>query len=160
MDAETRWWTRLIAYIALAATGGILGYIMRSMDQNVRPSLARSLVEGLAAGFAGVILLFLCQALDVDDKMIGVIVGVGGWLGASATIRRLEPLAFGVTKNAIIHTKPSTDSGTSGSRTSSHPVGPSGTPERTDKNIEAKRRTTLGEYEDPGGVNNRTEEPP
>lgn len=95
MDAETRWWTRLIAYIALASLGGVLGYIMRALDQDQRPSLFRSIMEGVAAGFAGVILLLLCQALEVDEKMIGVIVGVGGWLGASATIRRLEPIALG-----------------------------------------------------------------
>lgn len=94
MDAETRWWVKLISYIFLSMIGGCLGYLMRSFDSGEKPSLVRFLVEGFAAGFAGVLILLLCRAAGIGEEMTGVIVGVGGWLGASATIRKLEPFVF------------------------------------------------------------------
>lgn len=94
MDADTRWWLKLAAYIALAIVGGILGYLMRALENGHKPSLLRSLLEGLAAGFTGLLLLLLCQVSGIGPEMTGVIVGIGGWLGASATIRKIEPLVF------------------------------------------------------------------
>lgn len=94
MDAETRWWTKLIAFISLAVVGGILGYLMRTLEAGHKPSLSRSILEGVAAGFAGLLLLLLCRMAGFSEEATGIIVGVGGWLGASATIRRLEPIAF------------------------------------------------------------------
>lgn len=94
MDAETRWWVKLVSYISLSVIGGILGYIMRSLDAGTKPSIGRSLVEGTAAGFAGVLIILLCRVSGVGEEMTGVIVGIGGWLGASATIRKLEPFVF------------------------------------------------------------------
>lgn len=92
MDSETRWWVKLVSYIFLAFTGGVLGYLMRTLESGQRPNLTRSLIEGLSAGFAGLLILLLCRVGGVGEEMTGVIVGVGGWLGASATIRKLEPL--------------------------------------------------------------------
>lgn len=94
MDAETRWWVKLFSYIFLSVIGGVLGYIMRSLDSGQKPSLSRSLVEGTAAGFAGVLIILLCRVAGIGEEMTGVIVGIGGWLGASATIRKLEPFVF------------------------------------------------------------------
>lgn len=94
MDADTRWWMKLGAYLVLAVIGGILGYLMRALENGHRPSLLRSVLEGSAAGFAGLMLLLLCQVSGIGPEMTGVIVGIGGWLGASATIRKLEPLVF------------------------------------------------------------------
>lgn len=94
MDSETRWWIKLASYVALAITGGVLGYLMRALESGQKPSLSRFLVEGFSAGFAGLLILLLCRVGGVGEEMTGVIVGVGGWLGASATIRKLEPLVF------------------------------------------------------------------
>ncbi len=94
MDADTRWWVKLGAYVLLAVVGGVLGYLMRALENGQKPSLLRSLLEGTAAGFTGLLLLLLCQVSGIGLEMTGVIVGIGGWLGASATIRKLEPLVF------------------------------------------------------------------
>ncbi len=94
MDPEVRWWAKLVGYLALAMIGGALGYIMRTMDAGQQPSFTRVLVEALAAGFAGLLIIFLCQVSNIGELMTGVIVGIGGWLGATATIRRLEPFVF------------------------------------------------------------------
>lgn len=94
MDADTRWWIKLISYLSLSVLGGILGYIMRTLDAGERPSLCRCVVEGAAAGFAGVLIILLCRVAGIGEEMTGLIVGVGGWLGATATIRKLEPFVF------------------------------------------------------------------
>lgn len=94
MDADTRWWIKLGAYLLLAVIGGVLGYLMRTLENGHKPSLLRSLLEGAAAGFAGLLILLLCQVSGIGPEMTGVIVGIGGWLGASATIRKIEPLVF------------------------------------------------------------------
>lgn len=94
MDADTRWWIKVWAYLVLAVIGGVLGYLMRALEKGDKPSLLRSILEGTAAGFAGLIILLLCRVSGIGEEMTGVIVGIGGWLGASATIRKLEPLVF------------------------------------------------------------------
>lgn len=94
MDAETRWWIKLVSYLSLSVLGGVLGYIMRTLDSGQRPSLGRCIVEGAAAGFAGVLIILLCRVAGIGEEMTGLIVGVGGWLGATATIRKLEPFVF------------------------------------------------------------------
>lgn len=94
MDADTRWWIKLGAYLVLAVIGGVLGYLMRAIENGHKPSLLRSLLEGATAGFAGLLILLLCQVSGIGPEMTGVIVGIGGWLGASATIRKIEPLVF------------------------------------------------------------------
>lgn len=108
MDSETRWWIKLAAYVSLAITGGVLGYLMRTLESGQKPSLARFLVEGFSAGFAGLLILLLCRVGGVGEEMTGVIVGVGGWLGASATIRKLEPLVF---KRAGVGNEPNNEQG-------------------------------------------------
>lgn len=83
---------KLAAYTGLAWIGGALGYLVRALDQGIRPSFARAIIEASAAAFAGLLFYLLCSATNVSPEMTGVIVGVSGWLGASASIRLLEPL--------------------------------------------------------------------
>lgn len=91
---DEKWWTRLTAYLTLAVVGGMLGHALRTLDKGEKLSWVRSILEGLAAGFAGLLIFLMCRATGISEEMTGVIVGVGGWLGASATIRRIEPLVF------------------------------------------------------------------
>lgn len=63
---------------------------MRSLDKKERITWTRCVIESVAAGFVGLLVLLMCQAMDVGEQWTGVIVGVSGWLGASATIRMLE----------------------------------------------------------------------
>lgn len=86
------WWVRAAAYTAFSAIGGMLGFTMRAMDgkQKEKFSIWRCLVEGAAAAFVGFLVLMICEAMNLSPQWTGVIVGVCGWLGASATIRMLE----------------------------------------------------------------------
>jgi hypothetical protein len=89
-----RWWVKAILYAALAAFGGFLGHVMRALDNSADISYGRACVEGLAAGFVGLLVMLVCNAIGFSDQWTGVIVGVSGWLGANASIRMLEKLVF------------------------------------------------------------------
>ncbi len=93
-DPSTWSWIKLMVYAAFAAAGGILGHIMRSMDKNEKIKWGRACWEGLAAGFVGMLFLFVCQAMNLSEQWTGVIVGVSGWLGANASIRMLETIVY------------------------------------------------------------------
>jgi hypothetical protein len=90
-NSALMWWMRAIAYAAFASLGGALGHLMRTFDKATF-SWARCILESLAAGFVGLLMLLACQALGLSEQWTGVIVGVSGWLGANATIRMLEAL--------------------------------------------------------------------
>lgn len=88
------WWVKAILYAALATFGGFLGHIMRSLDRSTPVSYSRAIIEGLAAGFVGLLVMLMCNALNLSEQWTGVIVGVSGWLGANASIRMLEKKVF------------------------------------------------------------------
>lgn len=96
------WWIKATAYVAFSAVGGMLGFIMRSIDSKQPFKIWRCLVEGASAAFVGLLVLLICQAMNLSPQWTGVIVGVCGWLGASATIRMLESVVrnkLGATPN-------------------------------------------------------------
>lgn len=90
----TSWWVKAILYATLATFGGFLGHIMRALDKSTPISYGRACVEGLAAGFVGLLVMLVCNAMSLSDQWTGVIVGVSGWLGANASIRMLEKMVF------------------------------------------------------------------
>lgn len=86
------WWFKTAMYAILAASGGVLGYIMRAVDKSERVLWWRALLEGLGAAFVGLMFMFICQEMKFSAGYTGVIVGVAGWLGANVSIRLLESL--------------------------------------------------------------------
>lgn len=102
-DATVQWWIKAIAYAAFAAFGGFMGHIMRTIDSEKKIGWGRATLEAGSAGFVGLLVLLACQASGIGQEWTGVIVGVSGWLGASATIRMLEVLVrnrLGIGSNA------------------------------------------------------------
>lgn len=89
-DPFTIWYVKAATYAAFSAFGGAMGHLIRSIHNNQKISIARSLIEAFAAGFVGVLVLLACQAMNLNEQWTGVIVGVCGWLGASTTIAMLE----------------------------------------------------------------------
>lgn len=87
-------WIKAIAYVLFAAIGGMLGYLIRASDNEAKVRLHLVALEGAAAGFVGFMVFLLCQAYHMSPQWTGVVVGVCGWLGASATIRILEGVVF------------------------------------------------------------------
>ena len=76
--------------ILLAAVGGTLGYLMRTIRRGKRVRLTLCGLEACASGFVGYLIFLLCRAMKIDDNWVGPIVGVFGWVGASSSIRLLE----------------------------------------------------------------------
>lgn len=94
-------WLKLLAYAAFAAFGGFMGHILRTIDARQKIKWSTASIQGLAAGFVGVLVLLMCQAMNLSEQWTGVIVGVCGWLGANASIQFLETIVFnklGITK--------------------------------------------------------------
>ena len=93
MDLDS-WWNhsgiKAAVFTALAVFGGFFGYIMRALDNEHKISYVRAVLESLAAGFVGLLVMLLCNASGFSDQWTGVVVGVSGWLGANASIRVLE----------------------------------------------------------------------
>lgn len=87
------WWFKAGAYAIFAAFGGMMGYLLRAIDGGHSVTWWRAAIEGLSAGFVGLLVLFACQAMHLDEPWVGVIVGVSGWLGANSTIHWLEVVA-------------------------------------------------------------------
>lgn len=94
-DAEVLgWWLKALAYAAFAALGGLLGHITRAISAKEEINYVHAIVKSMAAGFTGLLVMLACTALGLSEQWTGVTVGVCGWLGADATIRILEKLAF------------------------------------------------------------------
>lgn len=87
-------WFYAAAYTGLAAIGGFLGYLMRTIDTEEQITFGRVLLETMAAGFVGLLVLFVCQSLGVTPAMTGVIVGMSGWLGATASIQLIKLIVY------------------------------------------------------------------
>lgn len=106
-DADLVWWLKMIAYGAFAAFGGLMGHLMRTLDNDHAINWQRAVLEGVAAGFVGLLICLLCNALNLSEQWTGITVGLSGWLGANASIRFLESIVFkklGITPPTPDHT--------------------------------------------------------
>lgn len=87
-------WLKAILYAVLAGVGGLLGYLLRTLESERNVSIVRAIVETFAAGFVGVLVYFLCRAMNLSDMWTGAMTGLFGWLGAIASIRILERFVY------------------------------------------------------------------
>lgn len=94
---------KTILYTALASGGGLLGYLMRTLEnEDEKIHWGKALVQAAGSGFTGFLVLMMCRAMGLSDLWTGAIVGFFGWMGAAATIVVLEKVIYrklGVTKD-------------------------------------------------------------
>lgn len=96
-------WVQPLAYALFAAVGGFLGHLLRAIDAKQKINWLRAALEGVAAGFVGLLVMLMCNAMGFSSQWTGVVVGVCGWLGANVTIRILEKIVrrkLGITDTA------------------------------------------------------------
>ncbi len=93
MDPQIEWF-KYVAYTLLAIIGGMLGFIMRTIDARLTINWWMVLLNGVAAGFVGFITLLICMASQLSPLWTGVIVGILGWMGANASMGLLSKIAF------------------------------------------------------------------
>lgn len=77
-----------LAFILFAMIAGLLGHLKRSMDKPIKWKVA--LIESLSSGFVGCLAILMCRAFGLSFEWTGVIVGMFGWLGATASIIIVE----------------------------------------------------------------------
>lgn len=87
---QLKTWYLPALLILLASIGGLIGSMLRMLDQNGKISWFLVMLEALASAFSGVIVMLLCQALGFNLQWTGVIVGVCGWFGGRTTMLWLE----------------------------------------------------------------------
>ncbi len=75
-----------VVQTVLAATGGLIGILMRD-EPGGWPHM---LLGAVGAGFVGLLVAHGCHAVGLSDDFTFVCVGVSGWLGAERTITYLE----------------------------------------------------------------------
>jgi hypothetical protein len=95
-NQDPRWlsWLQAAMFTAFAAFAGGLGYVMRTMDAQQPVTVWRTLVQGMAAGFVGLLVMWICQSAGLSWQWMAVSVGVSGWLGAEATIQVIQKLVW------------------------------------------------------------------
>ena len=93
-DPWQKWWIKAIVYGLFATFGGVMGHLLRTMDEKNPIHWGRTSLQGAAAGFVGLLVFLVCRAMLLSEEWTAVIVGVCGWLGANATIKVLEKLVF------------------------------------------------------------------
>ena len=81
-----------ILFGLFAGIGGLLAYVLRTLNSNERPTWLRAIVEAASSGFIGLLAMLACKAMGLDWRWSGVIVGVFGWLGAEASIMMLAKI--------------------------------------------------------------------
>lgn len=81
-------------YIVIAATGGVLGYMMRRLGSGQQIHVGETILQGVGAAFAGYLVLLGCRALAVPSEVSGVVIGLCGWLGADATLMLLQSYIY------------------------------------------------------------------
>lgn len=75
-----------ILFALFAGVGGMLSYLLRSLNSNLSPKFSRAFVEALSSAFVGLIAMLICKAVEIDLYWSGAIVGVFGWIGAETSM--------------------------------------------------------------------------
>lgn len=71
---------------------GFAGYLNRQITGKQKIRLIEALIRSLGSGVAGMLVMMLCIALQVEIAWVGFIVGTAGWMGADATMILLEKI--------------------------------------------------------------------
>lgn len=83
-----------LGLVVLAAVGGVLSKLMTTMKAGAPVLFWPTFVQGMSSGFVGLLLMWLCESAHLSFQWTAVTVGVGGWLGAEASIQLIQRLVY------------------------------------------------------------------
>jgi hypothetical protein len=78
--------------IALAGFGGLMSYLIKTIDSGKHPSWGRSALECGGSMFMGAMVYLLCTAMKWEGLWTMVFAGLSGWMGSLAVVRMFEAL--------------------------------------------------------------------
>lgn len=85
------WNVAIFAFILILATlGGVLGNLVRTTEKGQHPKFWFVVLEGAASAFVGALVTLIFYATGTPWEWAGVTAGLGGWMGARVTMRRLD----------------------------------------------------------------------
>ncbi|AZF88148.1 putative superfamily III holin [Microcystis phage Me-ZS1] len=79
-----------VLLLMLAIIAGLLGHLMRTVERKEKVRWELAALEAASSGFVGYLAILLCKATGLSYEWTGVIVGLFGWLGATASVRLIE----------------------------------------------------------------------
>jgi len=88
------WWGKTLSFVTLAGFAGAVGHALRSIEQEAPLKFSRTALESGAAGFVGLLFKLVCDEMHASEQWTGVVVGLAGWLGASASVGVLEEFVY------------------------------------------------------------------
>lgn len=86
-------WEHIQKYLFWAGVsfvGGILGYIMRKLDNTEKIRTFNAVMEGLSAAFFGTVIGALCVKTNMSLEYIYAIVAFCAWVGSRTVAKWLE----------------------------------------------------------------------
>lgn len=87
-------WLQAVAFAAFATLAGVLGRVVRTLDSHQPVQFWPTCVQGLASGFVGLLVMWLCQIAGLSLQWTAVTVGISGWLGAEASIQVIQRVVW------------------------------------------------------------------
>ena len=84
-------WFPSIFLTLFASIGGLIGYLYRNYKEKEIIGPVQAVIEMIAGGFVGSIVMMVCFAYQIDSAWIGPIVGISGW-NAGLTVKILQTL--------------------------------------------------------------------
>lgn len=81
---------RYIFWAGVSFIGGILGYVMRKLDNTEKIKFFNAVMEGMSAAFFGTIIGALCVKTNMSLEYIYAIVAFCAWVGSRTVAKYLE----------------------------------------------------------------------
>ena len=79
-----------LALILISFFGGLLGYVMRTIDAKEQVRMGIAFLEGLSSAFFGMLMYAIYKELNISLWLAFTFAGLFAWAGSRATVRALK----------------------------------------------------------------------
>jgi hypothetical protein len=77
-------------YALLAAFGGAVGITNQAISQNKIPTLSRVFIAAFTSAFTGVLVVMICDALQLEEIYKAPVIAFCGWYGSDQTLKLIQ----------------------------------------------------------------------